>query len=408
MKDSKILDSSSLGLNRTAPLIGGAFVFLFVGLIYAWSIFVRPLEAEFGWTRAQTSGIFTLSISCFCLGGVAGGLISKKKSGRFIIRLAALLMLVGFLLSSRVESLMGIYISYGVFCGFGVGLAYNADISTVTKWYPDKMGFISGVLLMCFGFGGMVLGSAASTLITLIGWRTTFVVLGVAFALILTIASHFIVAPGPEVVLPQRQVKNVKAMEDGLSLTAGEMLRRPAFWLYFIWTTALTAAGLSVIGHAAVCAQDLGADVGVAALITGLISISNGCGRVLAGIIFDKFGRKFCVRLDNAVMSLAFIVLIASVSMGSIPVFILGGILMGLAYGGLPSSNSAFVNMFYGREHYPLNFSIINLNLLPAAFLGPLLAGAIKTATGSYSMVFIIMLAVSVVAYVVQLFVKKP
>ncbi|HZK61489.1 MAG TPA: hypothetical protein VFC41_05385, partial [Anaerovoracaceae bacterium] len=108
---------------RIIPLVAGAFIYLSIGLIYAWSIFVKPLEAEFGWNRTETSLTFTISMISFCIGGVISGMLLKKKSGRFIIMLSAVLLAVGFLLSSRVETLLGIYISYGVFCGLGVGLA---------------------------------------------------------------------------------------------------------------------------------------------------------------------------------------------------------------------------------------------------------------------------------------------
>lgn len=395
-------------LKRTAALISGALIYLFIGLIYAWSIFVAPLEAEFGWTRTETSATFTVSMTCFCLGGILSGIISKRKSARFILALAAILLLIGFISASRVETVVGLYIAYGVFCGFGVGLAYNADISTVTKWFPDKMGSISGILLMCFGFGGMLLGSVASALIIAVGWRTTFTVFGVAFALLLLICSVWIVPPKENMTLPVGVQKSVAIKDQGLSLTVKDMIRRKSFWLQFLWAVILSAAGLAVIGHASVCAQDLGATVTMATIITGTISISNGAGRILAGLIFDSLGRKVCIGLDNLVMVIAFIVLVFAVHSSSIPILFAGGILLGLAYGSLPPTNSAYVNLFYGSENYALNFSIMNSNIIPASFLGPLVSGVIKTETGSYLIVFLLLLVLSVFSYVLQLGIKKP
>ena len=400
--------NTSAGLSRAAPLVAGASVFLFLGLIYAWSIFVRPLEAEFGWTRAETSGIFSLCVICFCFGGIAGGLILKWKSERFIMRLAALLLFFGFFLSSRVESLPAIYISYGFLCGFSVGLAYIINISTVTKWFPDKVGFASGILLMCYGVGGMVLGAFASALIAYMGWRVTFMVLGVAAAVILFFGSAWIVPPGPEVVLPELKVKSSRVEEKGLSLPAGEMLKRPSFWLYFTWVTILSSSGLVIMGHASVCAQDLGADVALATFIAGLIAVGNGGGRILFGLNFDRFGRSISMKINNIVIILACGILSLSVYLGSPPIFLVGGVLLGIGFGGGPSNGSAFINLFYGREHYPLNFSILNMCAIPAAFIGPLMAGAVKTATGSYLTVFIILMAATSCVYVLQLFIKKP
>lgn len=393
---------------RTAPLVSGALIYLFIGLIYVWSIFVVPLEQEFGWNRTQTSGIFTLSMICFCTGGILSGIISRKKSAKFIIRVASILLLMGFILSSQVKTITGLYISYGVFCGLGVGLTYNANISTVIKWFPDKTGLVSGILLMCFGFGGMFLGYATSTLITIMGWRKTFILLGIAFMAFLSFCSIWITPPGDDVILPKRKLKNIRVKEKGLSLVAKQMLKRKSFWIFFIWVTILTAAGLAIIGHASAYVQDIGATAKTAAIITGIISISNGIGRILSGLIFDSRGRKFSMLFGNTIMMVSFVVLIFSASLNSVVLFVIGGILLGLSFGGLPPINSAFVNLFYGSENYPLNFSIVNGNIIPASLLGPLLAGAIKTSTNSYLNVFILLLGLIIIAFGMQFSIKRP
>ncbi len=180
--------------NRWFYVVIGIVLFLFLGLLYAWSLFIVPLEKEFGWTRTQTSLIFTISIIFFCLGGIAGGFITGRKSPGFTILISAVLLLCGFAASSQIKSLTAIYITYGVISGFGIGLSYNAVISTVTRWFPEKPGVISGFLLMGFGLGGMLLGSTANSLIKAIGWRETFLLLGVAFGVIVFIGSRLLVS----------------------------------------------------------------------------------------------------------------------------------------------------------------------------------------------------------------------
>ena len=393
---------------RYGILLSGSLIYLSIGLIYAWSIFVKPLEAEFGWNRTETSLTFTISMTFFCIGGVISGMLLKKRPGRFIIMLSALLLAAGFLLSSRVETLAGIYISYGVFCGLGVGLAYNANISTVIRWFPDKVGLISGVLLMCFGGGGLILGSVASSLIVSMGFRMTFVILAFTFAVILIIGGFFIRPPGEKDVLPPRKVKAKGSEDYGLEISTVEMLKRKSFWLYFTWSSVLTGAGLAVIGHASVGAQDVGATVAQAALIVGGISIFNGIGRVVVGLIFDRFGRKISVIWSNGTMVIAFALLTLSIVNTSIPLFVAGGLVMGLAYGSIPPTNAAYVNLFYGTKNYALNFSVMNTAIIPGSILGPLVAGAIKTATGSYLPAFVFILALAAVAYLLQLAIKRP
>jgi OFA family oxalate/formate antiporter-like MFS transporter len=396
-------------LKRTAPLLAGALVYLFIGLIYAWSIFAPSLEAEFGWNRTQTSVAFTVSMSCFCLGSVLSGFIQKKRSPKTVFILSALLFAIGFFGASRISSLLGLYVSYGVFCGLGVGISYNADISTVTRWYPDKIGMVSGILLMCFGLGSMILGSLASSLISSIGWRKTFALFAIVFPALILLCSFWIRPPEADTVLPEAK-KSVAGTgnEAGLELSPLQMLRRKSFWFFFIWASVLSAAGLAIIGHVGTCIKDIGATVALATLASGIVSVFNGLGRIVVGLIFDKFGRRVSMIYGNLMMLAAFVIFIISYGAGSIPLFFIAAIILGLGYGSVPPMSSAFVSLFYGKKNYPLNFSIMNLNIIPASILGPLMGGAIQTATGSYTGLFIIMLALSSLVFVLQFFIKKP
>ena len=136
----------------------GTLTLLFLGLIYAWSIFRTPFGELFpDWSISQLSMTFTISMIFFCLGGFAGGVLSKKLSIRTRMLISAVMLLVGFFAVSMVKpdspssSLIMLYIFYGVFGGGGVGFAYNGVIGTLNKWFPDKVGLASGIMLMGFG-----------------------------------------------------------------------------------------------------------------------------------------------------------------------------------------------------------------------------------------------------------------
>jgi OFA family oxalate/formate antiporter-like MFS transporter len=261
---------------------------------------------------------------------------------------------------------------------------------------------------MCFGGGGMILGSVASSLIVSMGFRTTFVILAFTFAVILLVGGIFIKPPTENDILPAKKIKSKGSESFGTEISTLDMLKRKSFWLYFSWSAILTGAGLAVIGHAAVAAQDIGATVAQAALIMGLVALFNGIGRVVVGLIFDRFGRKISIIWSNSTMVIAFIALLAAISSLNITFFIIGAIVIGLAYGSIPPTNAAYVNLFYGTKNYALNFSVMNTAIIPGALLGPLLAGAIKTATGSYFNAFAIILGLAAVAYVLQIAIKKP
>lgn len=111
---------------RWLYLILGVIVMLFAGIIYAWSILKAPLQAEFGWSVSALAGNFTLTMCFFCLGGILGGLLSRRMGDRLTLLLAAVLACAGFLLSARLsgENIAALYVSYGIMGGLGIGVAY--------------------------------------------------------------------------------------------------------------------------------------------------------------------------------------------------------------------------------------------------------------------------------------------
>lgn len=393
--------------NRWFYVAIGIVLFLFLGLLYAWSLFIAPLEKDFGWTRAQTSLIFTISIIFFCLGGIAGGFITGRKSPGFTILISAILLLCGFAASSQINSLIGIYITYGVISGFGIGLSYNAVISTVTRWFPEKPGVISGFLLMGFGLGAMLLGSTANTLIKAIGWRETFLVLGVAFGIVVFIGSRLLVLPPSDYVFPKAIARAKGANIVGMEIDSSLMLKRPTFWKYLVWSVLSTAMGLALIGHAAPFAIDLNGKEWVA-LVVGLFSVCNGLGRVSLGAICDRIGLKKTMTIINTTYLTAIALLIAAAVSKSIPLLLVGFMVTGLSYGGVPTMNTVFANSFYGKKYFPQNLGLVNTSLIGAAILGPYVAGTLRTASGSYLSTLYAMAILAILAFVVNFLIKRP
>lgn len=395
------MNDAQLKKTRWGYLALGVVLLLCLGLIYAWSVFRAPLEAEFGWSKAQTSVTFSVSMTMFCLGGLTSGVVTGKKGPRFTLAACAVCLLAGFALASRINSLPGIYITYGGFCGFGVGLGYNATISTLMRWFPDKQGLVSGITLMGFGFGGMLLGTLGASLITALGWRTTFLIFAVAFAVImLTGAALLRTAEDAFVEAVATGGKKKEAVEE---IPWREMLRRRNFWLCFVWAVILSAAGLAIINEATTYAAPfVGGDLTRAAALAGMVSVANGVGRVISGQMFDTAGYRTTMLSISVVYIAASAALTASLKTGSVPILTAAFLLVGLAYGGVPPVNSAFVAYFFGRKHYALNFSIINLNLIAASYLGPLCGG------GSYSGIFTAILIFAAAGAVLTLLVKRP
>ena len=395
--------------NRIVILITGFFLLLLMGLIYAWSIFVAPLEAEFGWQRSQTSLIFTISMVFFCLGGLVSGILLKKKPSVFILISGGICLLAGFLGASRVQTLPAIMVCYGVFCGFGVGLNYNCVLSTVARWFPDRTGMCSGVLMMGFGFGSMVLGTAASAMISSIGWRSTFVTIGVVMAAVEVLCTFLIRLPEKaDVAAYAAGAAGKKRIVEGGEYDFGGMVRLSAFWLYFIWALIFSAVGLAVIGHAAPMAREAAVADSFIATCVGLVSISGGLARILLGAGFDLFGRRKLMLVIDASYLLGFLALIPAIGSKNSALLIVGFLLIGFAYGGVPTMSSAYAASMFGLKNYPVNFSTINLAIIPAALVGPAIAGNLQVQSGSYSGAIPILIVLTVISAAAGFLIRAP
>lgn len=378
---------------------------LSAGFVYAWSILSAPIAAEFpAWSSAQLSLTFTLCMTFFCLGGIASGILARRRPANGNIRLAALLFAVGFFIASRAQSLPVLYLSYGVLCGGASGLAYNAVMNVVPRWFPDRMGLISGLLLMGFGASSMVIGAlfSAVTPDRVGAWRGSLLGLGLAMAAVLFAASFFLRAPDGGASGPQT------GRASTADYTPAQMLRQSGFWCLFFWAILLSGVGLIVIslsrGLVVFTSDSLSA--GAISLMVGLISVCNGLGRILFGALYDKIGRRPTMRIVT-LANLAGIGLIALSLSGGAAFLAAGFVCVGFGYGGTPTMNAAVVKQFYGSENYAVNFSILNTNLLPASFLSPLGASMYER-TGTFSGVLLLLAALGCAALAVSFFVRGP
>jgi OFA family oxalate/formate antiporter-like MFS transporter len=398
-------------LNRWVYAIVGVIVLLFAGMIYAWSVLSTPIAAEFtDWSKAQLSLTFTIAMILFCVGGLIGGMLNKKLKTKYYVWTAAVLYIIGFFIASQTQSVGMLYFGFGILAGFASGLAYNAVMSTMSAWFPDKQGLISGILLMGFGLGSFIIGKVytAWTPAEIGGWRTSFRVFAILWFIIMIIGGFFFVKPGEDFVPPTAGKKKV-VREPASEINTPEMMKKPSFWLYYIWAILVSAAGLALVSQASGIAWQVGPEVsaGAIATIVGLISIFNGIGRVIFGALFDKFGYRLTMILDMIIFIITGVILIMALLSGNFALIVIGFVVGGLAYGGVTPTNSAIISDFFGRKNYPMNFSVINTNLIIASF-GSTIAGKLFDASGSYMSTCAMMIGLTVVGFVMFLGIRRP
>ena len=400
----------SLTKKRSLYLVTGTLALLFAGIIYGWSILKVPLAEQFGLDVSQLALNYTLTMCFFCLGGVVGSLIRSRLGLPLTFTVAAVLSAGGFILTGLVfkGSAALLYLLYGVMTGLGIGIAYTSILTVVGRWFPDRTGFCSGCLMMGFGASTLLLGSLADRLIAApFGWQRTYVLIGLCLLLVLTATGCILRFPEEGTVFPA-SAADKKAGEEKTKrdCTTREMMSSTAFWKAFLFFVFLTAVGSVAIGFARDLSVELGASSAAAALMVGLLSVCNGLGRILTGLVFDALGRRKTMLLANLLTIAASLILLVSVVSGSFAVFCVGICTAGLSYGSCPTMVSAFTAEFFGRKHYSSNFSIMNCNLMLAAFMATV-CGKLRAATGGFTAALAVLSVLTLLALVLNLSINK-
>ena len=407
-------------MNKTKPnlsirwfyLAVGVIAMLFAGVLYAWSILKAPLSSEFGWGASDLALNFTLAMSFFCVGGLLGAQLAKRMGSRLALILAGVLAAAGFLLTGFLSgtSVLILYITYGVLASMGIGIAYNVLISTVSAWFPDKKGLCSGCMMMGFGASALILGNVADALFKSdFGWRSTYMVLGIALCVVLVFAGLLLQKPGEGIQFPRKKSAKTAGSEsfEQQDYTSAQMLRRPSFWMAFLCISFLAAVGSSVISFAKDLALSVNASESLAVSLVGVLSICNGFGRILTGTLFDSLGRRKTMLCANGLTIGAATVTLVAVSIGSLPLCIAGLCLTGMSYGACPTITAAFTSSFFGMKYFSTNMALMTFTSMGGSFIATL-SNKILEVTGGYAATFTMLLALSFVALILNLLIRRP
>lgn len=402
------------GKNRRLQiLLVGIAVMFVIGIIYAWSILKAPLQEEFQWSASELALNFTLMMCMFCIGGMISGASLSRIPVKIILVTAGIMAWVGFYNVSKINEngIAALYLTYGILAGLGIGIGYNAVISVVNEWFTDKKGTSSGALMMSFGASALVFGNMADWLIRYIGWRSTYRVLGICCGLVLLLAA--VVMKHPESIKktaelqPLEKAQNSKPDKREMNYTPGEMVKRPEFFRFFVFLILACAVGNSTISMARDVAAGVGASASLASILAGALSLCNGCGRIVSGMMFDRCGQKRTMLIDGIITIIAPVIMLIAVREKSVILCGIGLCVTGLSYSFQPPVTSSVVASFYGMKHFSINYSITNLMMIPASCVATLV-GVLYTKTDSFSVPFMVLIVCAVFSFFLNIGIKNP
>jgi OFA family oxalate/formate antiporter-like MFS transporter len=391
--------------NRWLPVAGGLLMNLALGSLYAWSVFVPPLEREFGWTRAQTSWVYTIAIVCFALTFVAAGRIQDVKGPRICAFLGGLFVSAGFILAIFTSSLMMLYISYGVIVGAGNGFGYATPMPVGSKWFPDRRGLVVGLMVGGYGAGSAIFGTLASGwLLPHLGWRATFQILGAVF-FAMTMAGTALLRNPPPGYRPPNWTPPA-AVAARADFTTGGMLATPAFYALWIAYCLGTTAGQMTISQLVPFARSAGLGATVATVSLVVSATGNAGGRILSGWLSDTLGRvrtlKTMAVLSAAAMPALFL------WRAEVVLFYTFVALVYWCYGTQLSVFASTTADFYGTKNLGLNYGVLFTAWGAAGIIGPAIAARVFDSFGDYRYAFFAASALAIGAFISLSFVRTP
>jgi len=394
-------------MNRWFRVAGGVAMNLCFGSAYTFSIFLAPLQREFGWTRAQVSLAFTISIACIAAGVLAGGRWHDRQGPAPVALTGALLFSAGIFLSRYTHALWWLYACYGVLVGFASGVGYVCPLAVGMKWFPEKRGLVTGLMVMGYGAGSALIAPLAGLLLYRYGWRNTFSLLGLGFLVITTAGSFFLRNP-PEGWRPEGwnpPSPELRAFRPPRDYPPGRMLRTGTFYRMWLAYALGTSAGLMVIGHLAAFAEGSGFSPRDAALSVGVLSVGNGFGRIGSGWMSDHIGRTRTLFL---VMGVTGLLLLLEPRVGTVPLLFGSVFLIGYCYGSQLAVFPSAAADFFGIRNLGNNYGLLLTAWGVAGIIGPMAGGRIFDATKSYATAFLIAAVLAFLAAAVIATVRPP
>lgn len=363
------------------PIIAAIAIQMCLGTAYVWSLFQTGIaESIFNGDNAAASLTFSLLLFVLAVGSIIGGKLAVKYSTRKVVISGGVILATGFLISSFVTASTPwlLWVSYGILGGLGMGFTYSTTIACAQKWYPEKKGLVTGLIVSALGFGGVVFTPILDALITnfggpAVGEQPTFRVLSVIFIVVCTIGGIFMKNPPESTVGTAAQgAVNTGAVAIP-DLTPREVLKRKEFYIIAFAFMMACMGGLMMIGFAKPIAFAKGltetAMVGVL-----IISLCNSMGRLFWGMISDKIGRKktiIILLLGSGTMSL----LVSSAN--AYWIFVLIGFI-GFFYGGFLSNFPSLTADLFGAKHMATNYGMVLMGFGIGAVISSYIAGYFK------------------------------
>ena len=382
-----------------------AVMMIAAGGFYSFGVFLEPVLAEFGWTRAMISAAFSLNILLVGFMGIGTGRLNDRFGPRLLLTAGGFFWGLGYLLMSQVTAVWQLYLFYGLIMGIGFSGSFLPPLSTITRWFTKKRGMMTGIVLAGIGTGTIIMPLLAGWLVSSYGWRFSFTTIGVISLVLIILAAQFFrrdpqgigqLPDGETAVKPESS----NLIASGLSLQ--EAIRTRQLWVLWAISLCLGFSIYTVIVHIVIHAIGLGIPATTAPSILAVAGGVNIAGRLALGSTADRIGSRATLVIGIMGLLTALVWLQFAKELWMLYLF---AVIFGFAYSVFVLESPMVAESFGLRSHGVL-FGMVDTGQTVGGFIGPVLVGFIFDTTGSYQVGFLILAVASLMSLILTFFLK--
>jgi len=385
---------------------------MIANLQYGWTLFVNPMNKAHGWSIASIQFAFSIFIALETwltpVAGWVADVLGPHRGPKVVVAFGGITVAIGWVINAYATSLEMLYLG-AVVSGLGGGAVYATCVGNAVKWFPDRRGLAVGLTAAGYGAGAALTVIPIRYVIDNYGYNTAFLWFGIVQGAVVFVLAMLLRGPEPN---EMAAAPPPKVAQSARSFSPKEVLLSPVFWLLYLMFVMVSASGLMATAQVAPIASDFkvadqivfwGATTLTAALI--IDNLANGAARPLFGWISDNIGRENTMALAFGLGAVAYWLL---GSLGTQPwAFVLFAALIFLTWGEIFSLFPSTCTDTFGPKFATVNLSLLYTAKGTSAFLVPI-ANLVKSATGSWHMVFVVTAVMNFIVVGLALFVLKP
>jgi len=380
--------------------LGGLMGCVSIGAMFSLAVFLAPMSAETGWSRAGISFAMTINFLVMAFGSFGWGAASDRWGARICTLLGAGLLGLALVLASHAKTLIGFQLTYGVLVGLSASAFFAPMIATVTGWFETRRNLAVSLVSAGMGMAPLTISPLASWLITHYGWRAAMFDIGLLAWLVVIPAALFVRRP-PMVIQASAQATAI----DGRGITVSQALTSPQFLIlgftFFLCCAAHSGPIFHVVSYAMYCGLGSMAAVSVYS-VEGLAGLG---GRLLLGVLADRYGAKRILIAALAVQAMA---IAAYLAVNELEEFYVLAIIFGVAYGGGMPLYASLARDYFGQRIMGTVFGAATMLSSLGMSFGPVAGGWVFDHFGTYAWLYIGSAAVAVGAVMLALLFPKP